>query len=92
MDKNLTRWTQRCAICGLLLVPLAAHQAGLPTSCKCTPRYTVEQQVTAPPEQPDSWPEVLQVLPEQVSAQTNWVSASFTVPYESLQRVSSGST
>ncbi len=93
MYQNRARWTRRCVICGLLVAPLLAHEIGLPHSCKCTPGHAINQQVTAPPTQPDTWHEVRQILPEQVSAQSgNWVSASFTVPYESLQGVRSAST
>lgn len=92
MDNNLSRWARRCAICGALLSPLAVHQAGIPSDCKCLPRHAVEQQAGTPPEQPDSWPEVQQVLPQQSSAQSNRFVATYTVPYESLQGVSFAST
>jgi hypothetical protein len=90
MEPNPSSWALRCVICGALLSPLAVHQAGIPSDCKCPSRPTVEQQATTPPEQPDTWPEVLQVIPEQVSNQSVWVSAVSTAGYESLRGTSSG--
>ena len=90
MNDNLNRWARRCTICGLLVVPVAVHQVGIPSDCKCLPRHAFEQQATTPPEQPDTWPEVLQVIPEQVSNQSVWVSAVSTAGYESLRGTSSG--